>query len=69
MVKLAMSFSCLKDLLGGLLRCTGDVTPRKYKHGPDKLLNSREMMIVIELLVNRPSINFTLMKFEMNCSI
>ena len=33
-----------------MYQLTGDVTPRKYKHGPDKLLNNREMMIVIELL-------------------
>ena len=44
MVKLAMCISCLKEMY----QLTGDVTSRKYKHGPDKLSNDREMMIVID---------------------
>ena len=35
---------------------TGDVEPRKHKHGPEKILNEVEMMIVIELLSAKPSI-------------
>ena len=39
-----------------LYQCTGDVEPSKHKHGPDKVLNEVEMLIVIELLSNQPSI-------------
>ena len=35
---------------------TGDVEPRKHKHGPEKILNEVEMMIVIKLLSAKPSI-------------
>ena len=35
---------------------TGDVEPTKHKHGPAKMLNEVEMIIVIELLSARPSI-------------
>ena len=39
-----------------LYQHTGDVEPSKQKHGPDKVLNEIEMLIVIELLSNQPSI-------------
>ena len=35
---------------------SGDVEPRKHKHGPEKILDEVEMMIVIELLSAKPSI-------------
>ena len=34
---------------------TGDVEPRKHRHGPKKMLNETEMIIVIQLLAARPS--------------
>ena len=35
---------------------TGDVEPRKHRHGPEKMLSEVEMVIVIELLSAKPSI-------------
>ena len=34
---------------------TGDVEPTKHRHGPEKMLNEAEMIIVIQLLAARPS--------------
>ena len=39
---------------------TGDVEPTKHKHGPAKMLNEVEMIIVIELLA--------WMKYKRNCT-
>ena len=38
-----------------LYRLTGAVEPTKYRHGPKKLLNDNEMIIVIHMISNKPS--------------